>query len=332
MQIAVSPYHMTTKEPAAMASLLLAERVVTILPTPEVGMTPAAMRDAVTRAPKYARFMESWAWSMPLWRNGLVCSSVDDDDAASDVRAISDRIERDEAFAPLRAFVRAGWFDEPGKFLDVVASDLLKGGPDPAISTTLAAGLDRFAARHRLVVARSEANSVAQRAEARLGRPLFAFGVPLLSEAEAGRVLHIREELAATLSRLRESVAEAVDGLGHGESPSRRLIDCAHDAAAEFTEDFDGRWDEFEQDGRDDDLRLRRCTATIVAMALPSDAVLRSSAIAVKALTPRLGKVRGQVALSEPVTTLPAVFDAADGREVVSLVVKVIGSKHGRRR
>ena len=39
MLIAVSPYHMTTREPAAMAALLLASRVVTILPTPEVGMS-----------------------------------------------------------------------------------------------------------------------------------------------------------------------------------------------------------------------------------------------------------------------------------------------------
>jgi len=315
-----------------MAALLLADRVVTILPTPEVGMTASAMREAVTRAPKYARFMESWAWSMPLWRSGLVSSSVDDDDAASDVRAISERIERDEAFAPLRAFVRAGWSDEPGRFLDAVAADLLKGGPDPAISTTLAAGLDRFAARHRLIVARSEASSVAQRAEARLGRALFAFGVPLLCEAEAGRVLHIREELAPALARLRDSLMDAVDGLGHGECPPKKSIERAHGAAAEFTDDFDERWDEFEEDGRDDELRLRRCTATIVAMALPSDAVLRSSAIAVRALTPRLGRTRGQAGNGEVVTTLPAVYDAADGREVVSLVVKVIGSKHGRRR
>jgi len=346
MNIAVSPYHMTTREPAAMASLLLATRVVTILPTPEVGMSAADMRSAVERAPRYAKFMESWAWSMPLWRSGLVCSSVADDDASSDVRAISDRIQRDDALAPLRAFVKPGLFEAPGEdnaapddddpphgFLDLVAADLLKGGPDPAISTTLAAGLDRFAARHQLLVARSEAASVAQRAEARLGRPLLAFQLPMLSEAEAGRVLHIREELDASLTPLRDALHDAIDGLGLGESPSRGQIDAVHAAAGAFTEAFDERWDEFEDDSGHDECRLRRCTATIIVMALPSDAVLRSSAAAVRALTPRLSRATGDRAndrassASKGATPLPAVFDVADAREVISLVVKVVGSR-----
>lgn len=357
MQIAVSPYHMTTREPAAMAALLLASRVVTILPTPEVGMSATDMRAAVSRAPRYAKFMESWAWSMPLWRSGLVCSSVDDDDASSDVQAVSRRILRDDALAPLRAFIRPGWFEgdaaaadaperdderdapQPPTFLDMVAGDLLKGGPDPAISTTLAAGLDRFAARHGLMVARSEASSVAQRAEARLGRALLAFNLPMVTEAEAGRVLHIREELDEALGPLRVALADALEGLGIGEAPSKARVDAVHAAAARFTEVFDERWDEFEDDAGHDECRLRRCTATVIAMALPSDAVLRSSAAAVRALTPRLAKVggrrdsaTGKVIAEGVAAALPAVYDVTDAREVVSLIVKVVGNRSGRRR
>jgi hypothetical protein len=50
-----------------------------------------------------------------------------------------------------------------------VAADLLKGGPDPAITVPLAAGIDQFAMRHGAAVARSSPFSIARRQRRRWG-------------------------------------------------------------------------------------------------------------------------------------------------------------------
>ncbi|QKK09619.1 MAG: hypothetical protein HND58_16560 [Planctomycetota bacterium] len=74
MFAAISPYHLTTREPPAMAALLLAERSVTFMPSPRG--TREEIEQAAAESPEYVRFMETWAWSMPLWKDGLLGSAA----------------------------------------------------------------------------------------------------------------------------------------------------------------------------------------------------------------------------------------------------------------
>jgi hypothetical protein len=62
MLVAVSPYHLTTREPAAIAALLLADRVVTLLPGPD----RRGAELAAERLPHYLDFVLTWEWSVPL--------------------------------------------------------------------------------------------------------------------------------------------------------------------------------------------------------------------------------------------------------------------------
>ena len=162
MRIAVSPYHLTTKEPAATAAFLLAGSVVTMLPAPFNGNRRHA-EELSARIPKYLDFIQSWRWTVPLWNAGVVSAAVGDQDAVEDVRAICARIADDARFSPLRPLMRPELFDTEESYLESVARDLLKAGPDPAITVPVAAGMDRFSIRCGLVPARSDPLSVVQR-------------------------------------------------------------------------------------------------------------------------------------------------------------------------
>jgi hypothetical protein len=60
MLIVASPYHLTTREPAAMAALLLARQVVTLLPTPLEGAGSSREAMAAARCvPTYRALVES---------------------------------------------------------------------------------------------------------------------------------------------------------------------------------------------------------------------------------------------------------------------------------
>jgi hypothetical protein len=308
MDLVLSPYHLTTREPAAMASLLLADSVVTLLPVPFAGETYEDVRRASRTSPKYMRFMESWEWSSELWREGAIASTYAGDDPADDAREVHRLLRQDPRFRPLRPILRETLYADESSYLDLVASDLLKGGPDPGISVPVAAGLDRFASRHALAVVRSEAVSVAQRAEARLGRRLFAIGVPVLLQASGDRILDAREALAPELGLLRD----AFDAHLGDESDLR---DAGRDYARAFERARDALL------ASDDEVRAVEGAVSLTGVALPADAALRSSMAAMRSLAIATGP--------EPtVGDLPVLFDEASGREVLAIVVR----KMGRRR
>ena len=80
MHVAVSPYHLTTREPPAMAALLLAGAVITMVPAPPSarrGLTVDrdAARGAAGEAPGYADLLESWRWAAELFRERVAVSA-----------------------------------------------------------------------------------------------------------------------------------------------------------------------------------------------------------------------------------------------------------------
>ena len=285
MLAAVSPYHVTTHELPLMAALLLAERVVTLLPAPPDGVSRGEVRKAVVGNPRYFRLLDSWRWTAPLWRAGVVSSVHAEADAIDDVRACNEALTRDEHWRPMRPFLHPDLFSAEDRFLDRVCADMLKGGPDPGVSVPIVAGLDAFASRHGLVAIRAGTGlesqgsaargSVAQRAEARLGETLFSAAVPILTQASAETILRGRELLAKPLQSLRASIDAAVSKGGGQEAKAVRETARAYAAA------FDAERPKLLKTAPRD-IRTTADYATLTCRRLPLQAAAMSSVAAVR--------------------------------------------------
>jgi hypothetical protein len=327
MLAAVSPYHLTTREPPAMAALLLAERAVTFMPAPRGSRVD--IERAASATPEYVRFMETWAWSLPLWSGGVLASALDDgDDAMGDMLTAWRQLESDERYAPLRPLARTGLFETEAEYLTAVSRDLLRGGPDPGISLPLAAGVDRFAARRGLVVMRSAPMSVAQKAEQHLGRRVFAFAAPMLVQASAEHLLAARDRLAGELEELAEAIGQVASLVGAGAEAEaeRDAVARTELAARAYADAFEAAREELAARDRDD-LHVIERMATFAAVSLPVDAVLRSGVSAMRILTTG----RRRRASGGGVQTLPVLADALGDRRVLSLIVKPLGVRTGPR-
>lgn len=327
MIIAVSPYHLTTREAPAMAALLLAERVVTLVPSPAIGegsgVSPVRAKRAAAQVPTYAKFMQSWDWTEGFWRAGVLMAELEGASATRDMWDVSRQIADDEALASLRPFVKHDLYESEQQYLGAVAADLLKGGPDPGILLPVAAGIDRFACRHRMLVARATPSSVAQRAEAKLGTSAIAFAVPVLLQADAARVLHAREVLSDVLGTLRDAVTnwESASTEGSRGSPGQTVPTGSIVSAAQaYSAAFRARFEDLAEGREDDHVRLVEGIATLSLLVLPADAVLRSSVRAMEqfAMTSR------RLARPEPETS-PILADPWATRAFVSMIVKPLG-------
>ncbi|MBS0189189.1 MAG: hypothetical protein JSS51_14065 [Planctomycetes bacterium] len=328
MNVVLSPYHLTTREPPAMAALLLAQHVVTFIPAPLAGTDLDSLGRAVEMSPRYLRFMDSWRWSMPLWESGVVGAAYRSADALSDVQHVCSALTSDERFSSLRGLMHGDLFDDEKRYLDAVSHDLLRGGPDPGVSLPVNAGLDRFGCRHGLIVMRSHATSLAQHAEEKLSKRLFTIAIPSVLQADARRIAIYRKELADVLSDLRESLQGAAkDAYRDTEQPLDRetLAEVDH-AARAYTMEFDALRADMASDAEDDEVRLIDATITLSMTAAPVDAVLRSGLSAVRSLTGPARKARNE---SGAVAAL-ARRDALEGRSVIALIVKPIGRSGSR--
>lgn len=278
MHLALSPYHLTTREPAVMAGLLLATRATTLLPVPSRGLSRTDVRRAMHESPAYLRVMESWRWCGALWRDGVIDSLHEREDAMTDARAADRDMTHDDAWAALAHFHRDELAASDRLYLNALCTDLLKGGPDPGLSVPVVAGLDRLAARHHLVALRSGAAaavsasggpSLTQRAESLMGESVCAFAMPVLSAASGGTLIDVRRRLASTLAPLREAVHEAWDATGRAAAQAR-----VRAAAVAFGEAF-GRVASG-LTGHDDDLgkRITIGRVRVDMRVLPAQAAL----------------------------------------------------------
>jgi hypothetical protein len=247
LDLLVSPYHVTTREPALMASALLARRVVTMLPVPagvEEGPDGRArLGAALDASPRYHRLLSAWAGLAPLWEAGVLATlhEGEADDPAGELAPQAQRIDRDGAWAPLRRFLHDQAVLTDDEALDLRSADLLKGGPDPGLALPVQAALDAFAVRHALVAVRAGGGSgraqahgsagprgsLAQQAEQHLGRTLLSVGVPIIAEGPAQALLRAREALAGAAGALGQAL-QGADAKG------------ARAAAADYTRAFTG--------------------------------------------------------------------------------------------
>lgn len=356
MDIAVSPYHLTTREAAAMAALLLARRVLTMLPAPvdtEInghgtssargGIAGMSALQTAAKIPTYRKFVESWSWTVPLWERGVLQYSREGETLVNDMWAVTQHIEEDHDCIALRHFTKRHDYPDEGAYLSAVAADLLKGGPDPGISVPVAAALDRFATRHSIMVARSSGPrnaSLAQQAEAKLAQPIATFSMPILIQASASRLLHWREVLgkeldgvSAALRRLSEQVAQKSNASNNFTHIVARDVQALLNAASALSSAVESRHEELMMGAKDDDVRAIETVATISCVPLPWDAVLTSSVRAIDALHP-VGSREPTSQDADRVTDTESNgamtrYDSVRGRSFLALVVKVMGQ--GRR-
>lgn len=316
MRVVISPYHLTSREPAAMASLLLGAEVVTLLPSPVRGADRRAVTTALATRPSYLSMFDSWAWTTPLWRAGVIAPDLAGRDALDDARAVVRDIEDEPAFAGLRPLMHPGLFDGDERYLDTVARDVLRAGPDPGVCVPIAAALDRFAAREGCFVARSEPVSVAQRAEARWMTDAGSGAFPVLLQADGARLVEARERLAPELEEVRGTIAGLA---GAGASGAAAVAG----AARRFAEAFEREREDLTRAPDDpDEPRVIAGTVRVTVGTLPPDAVLRSSVCALRAM---------QTGEGAPAAAPDAAAPARDLVPVVRvLVVRVVGGPRAR--
>lgn len=286
MLAAVSPYHLTSREPPALAALLLAESCVTYLPAPARGPTAESLRESLRSSQPYRVLLDGWSWCEALWRAGVISAGyagqAADEDIHREARALADGDS-------LAGLMNPALFDDPRRALDAIARDLLRAGPDPAISIPVLAGLDRFASRHAMVAMRPVPTSVAQRAEARMARQVFALALPILTQADGESILEARRLLAEPLRDLRGALsAMARDAADPGVDPAAlaaRHREPLADAVRRYAEQFERHAEELTRSAGAERVRVRHGLATLTGVLLPADAVARSSAVALASLS-----------------------------------------------
>jgi len=213
--------------------------------------------------------------------------------------------------------MREQLFDSERGYLEAVGADLLKGGPDPGITVPIAAGLDRFAARHGLLVARPQAVSVVQRAEARLGREVFCVALPVMLQASAERLIAVRDLLENALTALRDAIDDV--SLLEWNDPHEGSLERLKSAARAYAQSFEREHEEIIARDEDDDLKVIVGTCALSLVLMPFDAVLRSSVEAAGIL------VGSRVESAGLRSNLPVRIADGDGGHVLSLVVRPLG-------
>lgn len=318
--IAVSPYHLTTREAPAVAALQLADSVVTLLPAPATGRSREDVHRAAKKCPRYLRLLDSWRWTMPLWHEGVIASAMNETEVSEELPAAYERIGEEETYAGLRPLTRHAATANPDHFLDLLAGDILKGGPDPGLNIPVSATIDGFAARHGIAVARAAATSLAQRAEAKIGERVFAIAVPVLLHASARLILLARGELDEELTELRGALAASRSEAAHGEPIKESTNARLARAAKAYTKAFEELRERLE--GRDDDEGVRITTGyvSIAGMVLPADVAMRSGLAAARSMQMRGMGVPSRNGAGGHVRTAPP-------ERLVVLVIKQLNAR-----
>lgn len=276
----MSPYHLSTRELTATVALTLADHAVTLVPEPAEGHAREDVRSAIGRVPRLLRVLESWRWSGPLWRAGLIAGEDGGERPNAGMSDVGALAASDPSLARLgSAFSRpAEPGDEADRRLDALCSDLLRGGPDPAMSTIVTGALDRFAAMHDCAVVRGSTDSLAQRAEIRLMRRSFSIAIPVMSRAAGGRLLLLRAALRKELATLRSAMLDVWNSTqSRDDEPVSRL----NLAAAAYAEAFE---DWFAAASRDDENaeRTMRAFVSLTGAVLPADSAIVCARAAIR--------------------------------------------------
>jgi len=294
MHAVISPYELQPLTPGASAALTLCDSVTTLLPGPDTADITAA-RD---HAPRFRQLLDAWSWTTPLWRSTLLRPTYNAESPLSDIRDTCRRILDTPALASLAPLISATRFENPDEYLDAVCRDLLRGGADPSISIPLAAGLERFAARHQLLLFATPAGSVSGRLESRAARPLFKLKLPLIAAQSATAIDFLRNNLAAPIATLRRIIDALPSQIASSPTIPPAALQALDDAQASYTAAFNASLEPLSILTRKSDREAKvGLFASLTCVALDPDASLLATARAAQALSP------GKTAPSSPPPT-----------------------------
>lgn len=318
----ISPYHLTRRDPAAMAALLCARGVVTMLPTPR---EPGSARLAFATAGKVAtfrEFMKVWAWSEPLWVDGLISSSFDEDSPLDELVKVGKKVTTDVMLEAIRKFTPIDFYEDDERFIGALAADLLKGGADPGVSVAVAAAMDRFAARHGLTAVRGVANSVVEKQELLRSSAEGSVIIPIFVQASAERILHARTVLSDVLEDW--WLADDTFYADPAVSENARLA-SVRAAIAAYAAAFESRRADIFEGCADDDVRAVEGAATATWLTFRADNSLRCSLHAMDELV-RSGKHEHNItSASQPSNELGMPADPLDAAPVSAVMIRALG-------
>lgn len=314
MRTVLSPYEIGSS-PAALAALLLADQdagVLTMLPAPFAGSDADAVRAAADRSPSYTRFIESWRWTGPLWRQGAIRAASEGADFARRLARASAEIALNRAHAPSadpesppaasHEALHTDIFDDEDRFLEMVSRDLLRGGIDPGISLPIVALTERIAAETASPLVCGELSSTIWKPRPG-SAPAFSFSIPIPLGASGHALLALREALA-------DSITGLGDATRHAESELRvgSLNGCTA-AVTDAATDFEHAFNTFRPSLQSIDRKAGSAAAIvriIVSVSLaPEGQAIRQAVTRIDRLIPasgRSGRPYGKP--SEPVSSL----------------------------
>jgi hypothetical protein len=246
LTLVVSPYDLHARTPAACSALLLAHRVVTLLPAPLEGVDPETLRTAGEASPVFVRLLESWRWSAPLWRSGALTPMLDEASPLDDVRAAAARVADERRVEPeptpaaqpdarrarsgLATLVPGSVFEDTKTYLESICHDLAGGGGRPAVSVPVAVGLERFAARTGSALVRGDAISVAGAMEQRRFTPGVRLSTVGLEGVDGSVIAELRERFEPELDALRDAIGPTATWLDPASREARAQQDVAEAA------------------------------------------------------------------------------------------------------
>lgn len=212
MRLLLSPYEIDASSLAAAAAVLLGDDeggVLTVQPSPFEGATADAARVLAMRAPSFGRLLETWRWTGPLWRGGLLRAAGTGRALAEMVLQSRAEMIADPMLASARGVLLTDAIDDEAAFIEALSRDLIRGGSDPAISLPLVAVAERLAADSEASLVCGDAAGLIWKARVGSG-VAFSFAMPVPAGASGREILAWRESLASPLAALRVSLREAV--------------------------------------------------------------------------------------------------------------------------
>lgn len=307
MLITISPYDLTSRAPSAMAALLLADEAATLVPAPlDAPDGPSHDAGSGVLLVNLGVLIAKWAWSLPLWRAGVVSPGLGGVALLEEVERVRASILGGAGDSALRRIVerydRAG--DAPN-FYDAISRDILRSGTEPGVSVPIAVALERFAGATGSLLARAPAASITERIEERGVRGLMGVAVPCVLGASGEGLLIARQLLAPALDPFRASIDEVLDIIRSGGDTADQQAEWSESvepAARELVEHFKSERSAIMQAEGDD------CRPTMMMVTIgiqPGGTAMRSAMRAADAVMPARGRARERV--------IPGAIDPSSG-------------------
>ena len=319
LDVMLSPYDLAPRAASIFVGALLASRVFTLLPTPQDAADFEALRVAGARSPMFLRLAESWRWSGPLWRAGVIVPGLSGARLADEMTVVQTRLSEDESFAALRPLLdRDNDLGVTEKF-ESLCRDLLLGGANPAVSVPLTAGIERFASASGLAIVRVTPASLAGRLERHNAKVAARLNLAAIVEADADDFLAIRGSMSHTLDSLRAALVGVLERMREGDdlvqSNAMELFELAR---VNYEQVLLQRVEAMRNDARRSGRRIKVARVSITGSMVECGASLSAAASAARKLASSGGALTGEVGRAAPSSPSSALAT----RAVTVLTVK----------